>query len=169
MLTKLIAINAASWLVLQLSIAWGVTLLNSNLFASDNLLYRLREWETGFYRRWLSIRRWKRLLPDGGPWVGSSFRKKRMASRDFTYLRQFTIETRRSEMAHWLMLACAPLFCLWNPPRAWAVTALYAIAANVPCIVVQRYNRDAIGGVLARRDRLSPFGRSDAVATAVGE
>lgn len=166
---ELILINAASWLVLQLSIAWGVTRLSPGLFASDNLLYQLRGWETGFYRRWLCIRRWKRLLPDGGPWVGSSFRKKRMASRDHKYLRQFAVETRRGEMAHWLMMACTPLFCLWNPSRAWVVIALYAMAANVPCILVQRYNRDAIGRMLARHDGHSYLGRSHADGSVIAE
>ena len=51
------------------------------------------------------------------------------------------------------MLACLPLFFLWNPPWACAVMAFYAIAANMPCIAVQRYNRL----VLARfRTRSNP-------------
>lgn len=38
-------------------------------------------------------------------------------------------------------LAFVPLFFLWNPWWADLVIVAYAIAANVPCIVAQRYNR----------------------------
>lgn len=156
MILTLIAVNAAGWLVLQLGIAWGVTKLSSSRFMNDNRFYRIRGWETGFYRRWLRIRRWKARLPDGARWVGSAFQKRTVQRRNPAYLRQFVLETRRGEMGHWLMLVCFPLFFLWNPPWAWIVMALYAIAANLPCIVVQRYNRERVGQLLSRSDAQSP-------------
>jgi glycosyl-4,4'-diaponeurosporenoate acyltransferase len=147
----LIAVNAFGWLVLQLSIAAVATRIDSQNFSRDLFLYRTHSREIGFYRKWLQIRRWKGLLPDGAPWVGGSFRKKRLLARDPAYLRQFIIETRRGEAAHWVMLACFPIFFLWNPPWAFIVIALYAIAANLPCIVVQRYNRRMVQGLLSHQ------------------
>jgi glycosyl-4,4'-diaponeurosporenoate acyltransferase len=149
----LIAVNTFGWLVLQLGIAWGVTKMNARHFANDGGAYAVRAWEIGFYRRWLRIRRWKGMLPDGAPWVGGSFRKKHLAGRDTAYLRQFALETRRGEAAHWLSFACFPVFFLWNPHWAWIVMALYAAAANLPCVVVQRYNREAVRLLLLHRER----------------
>ena len=39
------------------------------------------------------------------------------------------------------MLGCLPIFFIWNPPWARWVMTVYALAANLPCILVQRYNR----------------------------
>jgi glycosyl-4,4'-diaponeurosporenoate acyltransferase len=51
------------------------------------------------------------------------------------------VETRRAELAHWPILALGPVFFAWNP--WWLALAMvgYAVVANVPCILVQRYNR----------------------------
>lgn len=147
----LIAVNTFGWLILQVSIAAAATHMDSRHFVNDNLLYRTYAWEIDFYRKWFRIRRWKGLLPDGAPWVGGAFRKKRLQGRNPTYLRQFALEARRGEAAHWLMLACFPLFFLWNPPWACIVIAAYAIAANLPCIVVQRYNRQMVQRLLSRQ------------------
>jgi GNAT superfamily N-acetyltransferase len=161
----LTAFNVAAWLVLQLGIAAASTRISHNYFARDNWYYRVRGWETGFYRRSLRIRRWKRLLPDGAPWVGGQFSKRNLERRDPAYLRQLAIETRRGEVAHWLMLACFPVFFLWNPPWAWVVMAAYAVAANLPCIIVQRYNREVVREFLRRRDiRIVRLSKSNADA-----
>ena len=152
----LTAANVVVWLVLQLGIAAGATRMNSRHFARDNWYYRVRDWERRFYRRWLRIRRWKRLLPDGAPWVGAKFRKKTLAWRDVAYMGQFVIETRRGEATHWLAFVCFPLFFLWNPHWAWIVMAAYAAAANIPCIIVQRYNREAVRKFLLRHDSNCP-------------
>ena len=151
MILTLIVVNTLGWLVLQLSIAAAATRIDSCHFAAHTGLYRTHPQEINVYRKWLQIRRWKGLLPDGAPWVGGAFRKKRLEGRNPAYLRQFAQETRRGEAAHWLMLACFPLFFLWNPPWARLVIALYALAANLPCIVVQRYNHHMVHSLLARQ------------------
>jgi len=144
--------NVIGWLVLQLGIAATATRMSPRHFARDNWYFKVRGWETSFYRRWLCIRRWKRMLPDGAPWVGGQFWKKTLERRDPAYLRRLVIETRRGETAHWLMLASFPVFFLWNPPWAWIVMAAYAFAVNLPCIIVQRYNREVVRKLLLRHD-----------------
>ncbi len=160
---ELIALNVGGWLVLQLSIAWGMTRLPEHHFARDTWWMRVRNWEINFYRRWLRIRRWKAMLPDGAPWVGGTFRKRFLERRDTSYFRQFVMEARRGELAHWFMLLCFPIFFFWNPPWAWGVMALYAIAANLPCIVVQRYNRYVGLRLLQHRNCDLPLSRSAAI------
>ena len=92
-------------------------------------------------------------------------------ARDSSYLAQFLLETRRAELAHWCMLCCLPLFFLWNPPWACLVMTAYALAANLPCILAQRYNRIAIDRAVRTRHcgsvLMSPGGQKpDPVASA---
>ena len=140
------------WPVIHLSIAASVLRLPLTKFAGDGFLYTVWGWEDQgrFYRKWLAVKRWKSLLPDGAPWLGG-FAKKKLSGRDPQYLLHFMLETRRAECAHWCMLGCLPLFFLWNPLWACLVMTVYAVAANVPCIIAQRYNRAVLSHLLLRK------------------
>jgi glycosyl-4,4'-diaponeurosporenoate acyltransferase len=147
----LIAINSLGWLVVQLGIALVFTRIPTRFFVHNSRLDCVRPREINMYLNVLHIRRWKHLLPDGARWVGGASYRKPAASRDPIYLRSLILETRRGEAAHRLMLACCPIFFLWNPLRAWPILCLYATAANLPCIMAQRYNRHTVQRILTRR------------------
>ena len=49
--------------------------------------------------------------------------------------------TRGAELAHVPILLLGPVFFAFNPWWLALVMVAYAIVANVPCILVQRYNR----------------------------
>jgi glycosyl-4,4'-diaponeurosporenoate acyltransferase len=136
------AANFLGWPVLQLGIARFSLSLPLESFAGSRVLYEPRSWERDgrVYRDLLRVRRWKSVLPDGANWFGA-FSKKKLLSRDADYMRTFLLETRRAEFAHWIMLFCFPVFFLWNPPWAWLIMFAYAVLANLPIILVQRYNR----------------------------
>ena len=140
---RLIA-DILGWPILQLSIARACLYVPERYLVSSGAPTGLQRREARFYREALRIRRWKRRLPDGVGLVGGAFPKRRLAFHDRGYLRRFAMETRRAEMAHWCMLFCFPLFYPWNPTWACAVMTLYAVAANLPCILVQRFNRTVI-------------------------
>jgi glycosyl-4,4'-diaponeurosporenoate acyltransferase len=142
--------NVCGWPIIQLSIAWGITRLPPRRFMSSSPIDRVSRSEAEFYRQTLRIRQWKAMLPDGAEWVGGTFPRRKLQSRDADYLYRFVAETRRGELAHWIMMACCPIFFLWNPLWVWAVMVFYAIAANLPCIVVQRYNRAVAWRLLSR-------------------
>lgn len=143
------AANLLGWPLIHLSVASVALRLPADLFANDSWITVPRRWERegSLYRDWLRIRRWKSLLPDGSSWLGG-FPKKRINSRDATYLGQFLLETRRAELAHWCMLLCLPLFFIGNPLWARLVMTGYALSANLPCILAQRYNRIALYRVI---------------------
>ena len=148
--------NILGWPVIHMAISAVSLRLPADLFAEDNWITAARGWEKGgqAYKRWLLIRRWKQMLPDGAPWLGG-FSKKKLDAHDPVYLAKFVIETRRAEIAHWCMLACFPIFFLWNPPWACCVMCGYAIAANLPCILAQRYNRLVIRRVVEHRQEVT--------------
>ena len=146
--------NILGWPMVHLAIGFVSVRLPSKLFVRDNWLTAERSWEANgrLYREWLGIRKWKSLLPDGAPLFGG-FAKEKLSAADAEYLRQFMLETRRAEIAHWCMLGCLPIFFLWNPPWAcWVMTA-YALVANLPCILAQRYNRIALQRMTQSRRR----------------
>jgi glycosyl-4,4'-diaponeurosporenoate acyltransferase len=102
------------------------------------------------YTRVLRIHRWKELLPDGGALLMGGFAKKRLTSRSLVYLQKFIIETRRGELAHWCMLLMTPFFLLWNEGFSIIIVFAYAFIANLPCILVQRYNRTRFSRLISR-------------------
>lgn len=149
------AANLLGWPAIHLSISRAFLHLPACWFEHDNWLTSSRRWERSgrLYRNHLSVRSWKALLPDGAPLLGG-FAKKQLRSRDLIYLRRFLLETRRAELAHWCMLCCLPLFFLWNPVWACGVMTLYALSANMPCIVAQRYNRMILARLIETKNRV---------------
>jgi glycosyl-4,4'-diaponeurosporenoate acyltransferase len=149
--------NIFGWPVIQIAISYASLQLPAEKFDQDNWITESRKWERGgrVYRDWFQIRKWKQMLPDGASWLGG-FPKEKLNAREPDCLAQFLIETRRAEVAHWCMMACFPIFFLWNPPWACCVMCAYAVGANLPCILAQRYNRMAISRLVRNRSESIP-------------
>ena len=121
----------------------------------DTWILRLHRFEAGGrgYERALHIKRWKDRLPEAGALFRGGFSKRRVERHDRAYLAEFAVATRRAELAHWAIVALAPTFFVWIPLFGmpwWLATAMfvYGLVANVPCILVQRYNRARLERVL---------------------
>ena len=144
-----IALNVAGWPVIQFSFAWLFTRMPVTWF-NPGAGYT---WEQGgrFYERWFCIKRWKDRLPDAARWFSGGFAKGTLAGKQADYLHRFIRETWRGELCHWCAIACAPVFFLWNPLGADLVMVAFAVAANLPCILAQRYNRQRFQRLRARR------------------
>jgi glycosyl-4,4'-diaponeurosporenoate acyltransferase len=147
-----VLVDAAAWLVIQVGAGYLVHRLPAGWLDRDHWLFRARAWEAGgaFYVRRLRIRRWKRRLPEAGAVFRGGIDKRRLGSATAEHLVEYRRETRRAELGHWLAMAPAPVFVLWNPLALFAVMVVYAVVVNVPCIASQRYNRFRIDRVLAR-------------------
>ncbi len=145
----LVSVNILAWLVIHLSVPWIFTRMPAAWFRPEGRLFRPRLWEGDgrVYQSLFRVRRWKGLLPDGAALFRGGFRKKTLRSRDPVYLERFRVETCRGEAVHWTVLAAAGLFFIWNRPAAGAAMVAYGTAANLPCIIVQRYNRLRLGRV----------------------
>ena len=141
-------LNVAGWPVIQFGLAWAFTQLPAALFKPPTSC----AWERGgrFYERVFGIRRWKDRLPDAARWFAGGFAKGRLAGASADYLDRFIRETWRGELCHWVAMAFAPVFFLWNPWWADLIMVAYGLAANLPCILAQRYNRLRLRRLLAR-------------------
>ena len=139
----LVVVNVIAWPVIHLGVAYLGTQFTDSAFHPRNWLFRPRRWESSgrVYETFFRIRNWKDRLPDGAAWFAKGFPKKRLVSCKASYLDRFLRETCRSEAVHLTVLLMSFLFFVWNPPWIGWLMVLYAILANLPCIVTQRYNR----------------------------
>ena len=144
----IVVLNVAGWPAIQLALAWAFTRMPVAWFHPGPV----RRWERGgrVYERLFAVKGWKDRLPDGARWFGGGFAKATLRGANPEHLRRFTRETWRGELCHWAALGFAPVFFLWNPWWADWIIAAYALAANLPCILVQRYNRARFERALGR-------------------
>jgi len=150
-----VLLDIAIWFVIHLGIVSMVLRIPASRFRPEGFLFRRREFENGglFYLQYFKIKRWKKYAPDGADFSKKKgFPKKKLKETSNAYLHQFLIETCRAETAHWLLIGVAPLFFLWN--RVWVgwFMIVYAVAQNLPLIMIQRYNRIRFRRILGQRD-----------------
>lgn len=128
-------------------------------FTVERWWNRLRSVERGgtLYEERLRIRAWKDRLPEAGALFAGGFAKRglldpgRGPGGRRAVLERYVAETRRAEWVHWVVPTATPVFLVWNDAWVAPVMVLYAVAANGPCLVVQRYNRARLQRVLDRR------------------
>lgn len=145
------------WPVFQVLAALLCKRLPDRFLNAGSFYFRSHRWESSgrFYERFLRIKKWKRLLPDGAAVSKSGYRKKHLTDFSEDNLDRFLIESCRAELTHLLAIPPFLLFGLFVPPYVILIMLLYAIAVNVPCVAAQRYNRPRIAALLQKR-RIKP-------------
>ena len=148
-----IALFFAIWTVVPLLFGWISLLLPDRWLEPELPLWRARRWEQDgrFYERVFRIRSWKRLLPDGGAlWKKHGYQKRNLTNYSEENMRRFLIESARGELMHWLAISPFWVFGLFAPGYVVWIMLAYALAANLPCILAQRYNRPRVYALLNR-------------------
>lgn len=118
---------------------------------------RTVERDGNLYEERFAIRAWKDRLPEAGAVFAGGFAKRglldpgRGPGGRRAVLERYVAETRRAEWVHWVIPTATPVFLVWNDAWVAPVMALYAVAANGPCLVVQRYNRARLARILRAR------------------
>jgi glycosyl-4,4'-diaponeurosporenoate acyltransferase len=152
-----ILLDIAVWLIIHIGVSYLIIHVPLASFDAGFWLYKQREWERGgkIYARIFRLKKWKKRLPDGAALFKKGFRKKHLKELDDVYLDDFIRETCRAEFAHWAMFFVSPVFFIWNPWYVGIVMIIYALLANLPCIIIQRYNRIRLRRVYSRLTSLS--------------
>lgn len=147
-----VLIDIAAWLVIHFGVSWAFSQPPATFFNPDHWLMRERAFEKDgrVYKSLFKVKAWKGRLPDGAALFKKGFRKKKMAESGPQYVELFIRETCRAEATHWVAFFFAFIFFIWNLWWVGLVMVVYAVAANAPCIITQRYNRIRFRRVLRR-------------------
>ena len=87
----------------------------------------------------LMIKKWKDLIPQ---YVSKSgFSKKKMLSLKIDYIKKFIAETYRAELDHLFCCFVIPIIFFLNTAKLSIILSTIVIICNLPCIIIQRYNR----------------------------
>lgn len=146
------------WPLIQYTLAYLCHGLPDRVYHKDFWLFRGYKIEAdgALYNRVFRISRWKHLLPDGSiaP-QKEKYRKKHLKDFSVEGLEKFLLESRRAELTHWLPIPFFWIFGLIAPFEVIWYMLAYALAVNVPCILVQRYNRPRVERLLVKKRRKS--------------
>jgi hypothetical protein len=108
--------------------------------------------EIRFDERALRITQWKDRLPEfGAVFGGLSKRQLPSVGPRRERLALFAEESRRAEIVHALAPLPTPLAFAVLDRRVAAVIVVGALASNLPCLLVARYNRGRIEAMLSAR------------------
>lgn len=102
------------------------------------------------YEQHLVIRFWKPWIPDAGALLPGGIRKADLARRSSADLQRLIAETWRAELVHQALWPAWLVTALWLPPRGVLLNLIFATVFNLPCILLQRYNRLRIIRLLHR-------------------
>ena len=140
----LILTNSIFWVLLHFLSGYLSHLLPSSFYTLKNPWFKKRCWELDgrLYVKLFRVKAWKDRVPEAGELFRiNPFNKKRFISKQKAYVERFILETCRGELAHWLPILFYPLSIIWNPPIGCWIMLAYALLANLPFVIIQRYNR----------------------------
>ena len=154
-ITKFLPIEG--WhLVLIIMLTQFIAAYLVNLLSYRNLIalypiFRAKAWEDGgnIYQRLFHVKGWKEYIPSIG-----SFDKKNIEKTKITpdFISQYLLESLRAELCHLYAFVFSLLLLLCTAARAWFFIIAYTILLNMPCIVIQRYNRPRFERFMRERD-----------------
>lgn len=151
-----IALFSVLWFLLHLAASEVCHRIDEKYLSVNNALFKTRIWEKEgkLYDRLLKARKWKKFLPEiylfKQRTLKETLYKKEPDTKKNELLEQYLLESCRAELSHWLAITPFWIFGFFAPPSVILYMLLYALAANVPCIIVQRYNRPRITKMLFR-------------------
>ncbi len=132
------------WIVISLSATYVCLFLPDKIFNPRAFFFHSHpfEKEGQIYETLFKVKRWKHHLPDGGAlWKKKGYKKRELDNFSEENLVRFLRESCRAELTHWLVILPFWVFGFFLTATETWVMLLYGLLANLPCIIVQRYNR----------------------------
>ncbi|MDO4504515.1 MAG: hypothetical protein Q4B84_05215 [Clostridia bacterium] len=118
--------------------------LSERTFDYRKNIYKLKKFENNgkFYVKYLKIKKWKDKLPQYVSKNGFSKRNINLKNVcDKKYFEKFLIETCRAEWNHLVCCMYAVISMLINKFPFSMIFSIIPVMANLPFLVIQRYNR----------------------------
>jgi glycosyl-4,4'-diaponeurosporenoate acyltransferase len=145
--------NSIFWVSVHFLSGFISHIIKPEFYSIENFIFKPRRWELNgkIYTRIFLVRLWKDKVPEAGELFKiNPFNKKRLVSKDEKYLERFLLETCRAEFSHLLPILFFPLCVFFNPPVGIWINLAYVLLANLPFIIIQRYNRIRFNRILKR-------------------
>jgi len=150
---ELFLFNTIFWVLVHFLSGYLSHFIPTKFYNKDKFLFKKRFWEFdgNLYSSLFLIKRWKDKMPEAGEFFKiHPFSKKHLVSLDKNYLERFSLETCRAEVSHLLPILLCPISFFWNNTTGIFIMSLYAVLANFPFIIIQRYNRIRLVKLLVR-------------------
>lgn len=144
------------WPLIQYMAAYLCHKLPEDFYKKDHWLFTSRTFEKNgqLYGKVFRVHRWKHLLPDGSiKRKDLRYKKKHLSDFSVEGLEKFLVESRRAELTHWIPIPFFWVFGLFTPLEVIFYMFLYAGLVNLPCILVQRYNRPRVEKLLMNKKK----------------
>lgn len=134
--------HSVYWSVTQLSLSHLFTKVPRSFFVTHHQWFQTFSFEKEgeLWNRLFLINKWKMYIPEG-EWLNKNIYNKRVLkplTQENIY--KMIIEMRRAELVHWLSILPVMVFVRASKCIK-IINILYALLANVPIILTQRYNR----------------------------
>ena len=125
--------------VTQFLASYIVNLIPYSLLHKVYPLFCARRWEKDgqIYQRIFHIRAWKDYIPA----IGAFDKKHINAHPDRKYLSMYLLESLRAELCHELAMILSIAVMAASTQPAKGKILLWSIALNMPCTMIQRFNR----------------------------
>jgi glycosyl-4,4'-diaponeurosporenoate acyltransferase len=131
------------WLIWSVFIGFIGYRLSLEFLETDTWLTQTRFWEQDrhWYEKILWIKGWKDWLPEAGGFFQGGFSKNSVSGGNCAVMSRFLAETRRAEYVHTVIWLFWLVTILWTPIWGILINLVIGTAFNLPCLLVQRYNR----------------------------
>lgn len=139
----LIIINALAWFCIHMGVSALFRKVPDEYYEKESRWFEAFSWEDEgrIWQKLFKVKEWKDLVPEASSFVEGTYSKESLQNTEPETIKKFITETKRGEQVHWFTMLPAPLFFLFNPPWAGWIIIAYALIANLPFIIIQRYNR----------------------------
>lgn len=146
----IIILDFIAWFFFHMLISWLCLKIPDHWLHNNQTFFKSRSFERNgdLWQSLFHIKSWKKFLPDASFILKANYDKKELGQTNVENLEKFLIEINRAELTHWLAMLPAFLFFIWNPLWAGFIMIAYAILANLPFILTQRYNRPRLQRLL---------------------
>jgi glycosyl-4,4'-diaponeurosporenoate acyltransferase len=148
------------WLIWSVLMGFIAHRLPLKFLEKDTFFTKQLPWaeKKQWYEKVLKIKKWKDILPEGGDFFPGGFRKNSLGGRNYLMMHRFVMETRRAEYVHLIIWLFWLITIIWTPPWAVVINFIFATGFNLPCLLVQRYNRLRLLNVLNKySQKQDPF------------
>lgn len=142
------------WPIIQVGSALIALYIPDKFYNYDKFPYKTTKLELNgnIYQRLFKVKKWKHLLPDGAKaWKKKGYQKKHIKDFENKTIEKFLIESCRAELTHIIPILFVWIFFLFSPFYVGLMMLFYSLLTNLPCLIVQRYNRPRLISLLNKR------------------